>query len=583
MEIMTLYSNSALLTAAGVLHLTQPLVMAFAPKYMDDWQTNGEVGRVNRLARRVMQVTLRGSMLVLTVLVIAHFEEAVTLRLGRCLFALWASLATWMLVGRLRRSPDDVAFRRERGQILFVVTTLGMVVLGNAEQAATTPLGVALVSGLWLLWSTRAFIELFVYRRAYPKRRIMKLWNVVGGCLFLTQSTLYGAVRVRISVVPSPMISKSYASFAVNIIQETAAGRRCDNALREGSIRGAERRADRSVGGRVHHDVISLVEAAYRVEPEANAAWLSDLVETAFPHLDAGLGMVGFLYKTANGGAEVSDCVSKETPAGFVEALRRANQEITPRAAAALYSRGPVGTASEQLGSLMSTETAFRDHFGPLGVNDFQAVLSTDPSGEGCLLGVPLKQVTTLDMLRKKRWARVAAHLAAAYRIRRLVAKLVGALGEGAPTVPHAAVLDPDGSLQHAEPRAQVSRERLRQGVLAMERARSRRLRSSDPDESLSLWQALLDGQYSLVDHFDSDGRRYVLAVRNPPEGAKLRGLTPRERQVAGLIGLGHSLDEIAYQLGITSKSLVSRAQTVVLRKLGLKSRTELCKLFGFA
>ena len=78
-------------------------------------------------------------------------------------------------------------------------------------------------------------------------------------------------------------------------------------------------------------------------------------------------------------------------------------------------------------------------------------------------------------------------------------------------------------------------------------------------------------GRWSLVDHFDSNGRRYLMAHRNDPDTPDLRGLTLRERQVVGYAGAGHSNKIIAYELGLTLSTVaghLARARA----KLGLPS-----------
>jgi DNA-binding NarL/FixJ family response regulator len=100
-------------------------------------------------------------------------------------------------------------------------------------------------------------------------------------------------------------------------------------------------------------------------------------------------------------------------------------------------------------------------------------------------------------------------------------------------------------------------------------------MRSVDPDAALGGWPGLVDGRWSLVDKFDHDGKRFVLARRNEPFVAGLGALTERERAVASYAALGHSNKVIAYHLGIahsTVRVLLARAA----QKLGVKSRSQL-------
>ncbi len=114
---------------------------------------------------------------------------------------------------------------------------------------------------------------------------------------------------------------------------------------------------------------------------------------------------------------------------------------------------------------------------------------------------------------------------------------------------------------------------------LAVEAARSAKGRRN-PDEALAAWEALIRGRWSLVDRFDGDQRRFVVAVRNDPHFSDPRGLSMRERQVAAYAGLGRSAKEIAYLLGAPAASVensLRRAQA----KLGLQSRVELTDFFA--
>jgi DNA-binding NarL/FixJ family response regulator len=173
-----------------------------------------------------------------------------------------------------------------------------------------------------------------------------------------------------------------------------------------------------------------------------------------------------------------------------------------------------------------------------------------------------------------RRWPRAAAHLAAGFRLRLAFAHALES--------PHVeAVLDPGGGEHDAKPAAQSRRIRglLRRAVQRIERARTRAGRL-DVSESLAAWQALVEGRWSLVDYFDSDGKRFVLALKNDPEHPDPRGLTHQQRQSAEFLGLGQSTKAIAYTLGI-SDAAVSKHLTAARLKLGLRSRAELAGFFA--
>jgi len=100
-------------------------------------------------------------------------------------------------------------------------------------------------------------------------------------------------------------------------------------------------------------------------------------------------------------------------------------------------------------------------------------------------------------------------------------------------------------------------------------------LRRTDPNEAADLWQALVDGRWSLMDQHDSDGRRYILARRNAPAAKAQASLTAREQQVLSYVALGQSNKLVAYTLGL-SVSAVANLIARASRKLGATSRVEL-------
>ena len=196
---------------------------------------------------------------------------------------------------------------------------------------------------------------------------------------------------------------------------------------------------------------------------------------------------------------------------------------------------------------------------------------SLGPGRSAVLLAARIDRATMTAPARR-RWRQAMAHVCAGLRLRR-------SLKAGADRTE--AVLDAEGRVHDAtgDARPGSAREALRDAVQRIERARSARGRS-DPDAALASWQGLVDGRWSLVDRFESDGRRFVVALENEPEVPDPRGLSRRECQVAERVGLGLATKEIAYELGV-SLSAVSMAAATAWRKLGLGSRTELAAFFA--
>ena len=91
---------------------------------------------------------------------------------------------------------------------------------------------------------------------------------------------------------------------------------------------------------------------------------------------------------------------------------------------------------------------------------------------------------------------------------------------------------------------------------------------------TLSLWRGLVSGRWSLVDHFDSDGKRFILARENPPSLPGATGLTDRQRQILFYVGAGWSNKEVGYALGVAESTVAVHLRNA-LRALGVRSRAE--------
>jgi DNA-binding NarL/FixJ family response regulator len=87
--------------------------------------------------------------------------------------------------------------------------------------------------------------------------------------------------------------------------------------------------------------------------------------------------------------------------------------------------------------------------------------------------------------------------------------------------------------------------------------------------------KGLVDARWTLTDHCEPVGRRYVLARENAPKPQGPASLSKREQQVVALATLGRSNKFIAYELGLahsTVRVLMARA----CLKLRAKTRSEL-------
>jgi len=203
------------------------------------------------------------------------------------------------------------------------------------------------------------------------------------------------------------------------------------------------------------------------------------------------------------------------------------------------------------------------------GLSDFALLTSTDLDGHGIVLGAPRKKLHHTTARERGRWTLIAAHLRAAARLQRMAAT-------GGSAQSPEAILTPDGRACHLSSSAQTPevRDTLRDAVIQMERVR---YAGSDTnvDEALAIWKALIGGRWSLLDQFDSDGKRFLIARPNEPEPPPIRELTTRERQVVAYARLGHPNKLISYELGL-SPARVSEAVGSAMLKLGIRHRGDL-------
>lgn len=330
----------------------------------------------------------------------------------------------------------------------------------------------------------------------------------------------------------------------------------------------------------MRRDVLAVVESVYR--PAATRReWLERLVRAMAPLLGEGSGMAGWFFDASDGTvrADFADgfitgisAEAQSARAAFHEnrvALPRDKPDLSSFYAAA----PPVTTASGVFGEVWTE--ACRSCGLDAKKLDFVQVLVADPTQRGSCFAFMRGSPTSVDPTTQRVWRRVVAHVAAGQRLLPVLTA-----GQPARTAETAdAIVDNAGRVIHARgvARASEARTSLRDAALRTDRARTRRERA-DPERALELWRGLVDGRWSFVDRFDTDGRRFLVAYRNDPRVTSPRALTLRERQVAAYAAMGHANKLIAYELGL-SVGAVSAYLTTALKKLGLRSRADLVAL----
>lgn len=315
-----------------------------------------------------------------------------------------------------------------------------------------------------------------------------------------------------------------------------------------------------------------VIEACYRLDREVGP-WLTEVTEAGCAVVGMSLGLAALVYEGDHHGVvermRFAGGCDPRWAARFLARVAREHLEDGARgdiARASKYVHCACVSAARPAAMLGGTRS-LKPFLGALaewgGAKDMLIVQGFDPSGAGVWFGAARKRRAALSDAMAVRCAHVATHLAIGWRARRLVA--------GRPLATAEAVSSPDGRLLHAEAPAKTEEVRatLRRAVLALDRAR---LSRTPDDEASATRTGLVDARWSLLDDFDTDGRRFVVAVRNDAHLPPHDVLTPRECQVVAHAAMGHRNKEVAYDLGLsdaTVRVLMHRAA----KKLGVVGR----------
>jgi len=331
--------------------------------------------------------------------------------------------------------------------------------------------------------------------------------------------------------------------------------------------------------------LIDLVEVAYDLK-KPDSEWLPSLIEAGAPVLDQGLGLFAMQLvhpPESGGGAQlvIDDLYLHGLPEDFPKRFDTARMLVPPGVFQKVAPPGFVGSWSEAAKDYPEISKACLE---AVGYADFFGLFASDPNGMGVHVCAPLPETGRLVPRERQRWQMIGAHIATAFRLR----QGLKTLGTGQSRVPTAlprnaeAILDP-GKFEVVE-RVGGANTRgvlktLRAAARSVDRARGA-LRRDDPEKALDIWKVLVSGRWSMVDWFDTDGRRFVLAIPNSPELPDPRGLTEQESQVVSYLLLGDTNKLISYRLGL-SASRVSGLLKSAMSKLGVTSKIQLLEKLG--
>jgi DNA-binding NarL/FixJ family response regulator len=317
---------------------------------------------------------------------------------------------------------------------------------------------------------------------------------------------------------------------------------------------------------------IDVVEAAYRVEG-TEAEWAERVLDAARPDLDTGCGTYAFTgYDEVPNLAASPVFVQRDLDHAFGARVAELNRDVPSEMLELLRTRFVTcGGLEQSLGAKSPIMKHFRSVVKPIGIVDGFSMFARDAAGGSVTISAPSRKVVELAPRVRAIWRRVGLHVASGLRLRRRLA---------AQATVRDALLDPSGKV-HDAGRAikddETARSVLVRAVRAMEQARSANVRTS-PDGALMLWQGLVAGTWSLIEHWESDGKRYLAAYRNRPHLRDPRALTATERSILTYLSLGATNKDVVYALGLPAGT-VSASVVQIFKKLGVKHRVELAVL----
>jgi DNA-binding CsgD family transcriptional regulator len=321
-------------------------------------------------------------------------------------------------------------------------------------------------------------------------------------------------------------------------------------------------------------DIIRPLDEAFRVDDLDGPAWISRVSAALVPLFDEGLGTFAWLVRSGRTCVPTFDgMVMADAPSRYLDSMQGLHREARPEDYVTAYPRTAAGIHT--LATLFGSEQYRSSPLLRRWMHDRQvpdpAALHVKLVGRRLLVGGFLRHPGVLTPVGRRLGARLGLRIAQAFRVRQALAR-----GISAPV----AIVTPGGRVVHAVGPATSTERRsgLRQAVRARERARSS-LRRRDPEAAFDLFRGLVDGKFTIVDRFESDGRRYLVAYENPGGIAALRALTARERQILDRAARGDSLKSIAIELGLTP-SAAAAYLAGARRKTGLRSRAELVRWF---
>lgn len=311
-------------------------------------------------------------------------------------------------------------------------------------------------------------------------------------------------------------------------------------------------------------DLVALTEALYTSAP-TNDAWLEHLLDTAAETLgpNSACGLSVIREEATGRSLELAD------GRGHGRSVLEMAGHVVESMEDGAYREFWYPSKRVMLGSTMAqaappgARALYEYYLAQTQVEDFVGLVGHPaPGWSFVLFGSWHKR--KLDGAERQTLERLRIHVESVLRLRML--------GGHEPV----AVITPAGRIEHAPGVESASHDDMSKRVLDIEGARSLRGRA-DQDAALAVWKALVEGQWSLVEQVDRDGKRMYLAYENAPAARQYRSLHVREAAVLSHCVQGLSGKQVAYALGI-AQTLVSRDLASAALKLGFNGRSDLLR-----
>jgi DNA-binding CsgD family transcriptional regulator len=315
---------------------------------------------------------------------------------------------------------------------------------------------------------------------------------------------------------------------------------------------------------------VNVAEAALRLQ-HSSEAWLVEVAERFGAAWEHTRGIIAQEYQgTAEGGVQLLIDLQQGALSGSMSEAGLA--ALSQSQCDQVYGQGTHCMSASEVfpGGLPAPLAA---QWGAMGVADVVGIFAREGDDRGMGVAAALAEPVRLLPRARARWMQVGQQLRLAARLQRDLRQRPLHETAHARFTPQGECLDARGTASQRSVRAY-----LRELVEALSRARDEAT-ADDCSRVFSLWGALSRGEWILVDQFDGEHERHIIAAPCP-NASPLRGLSAQQEAVARAAGRGLSNKEIAAELGLLERSVDNQLRRALV-KLGLENRTALVRLWS--